>query len=65
MAVLYYVVYSLGHLQGASFFLSRKHGRSRFIGLFKRPVAWKVLHALIGCIMWYIAYGLYKEIRFS
>ncbi len=60
------VIFVSGALAASlTWFYSLGYASGLLRGLFKRPVALKVLHALIGCIMWYIAYGLYKEIRFS
>lgn len=28
--------------------------------LFKKPIAWKILDGFVGCMMWFVAYGLIK-----
>lgn len=40
------------------FFFSLGYGARLLAPLFARPVAWRVLDAVIGCVMWSIAAGL-------
>jgi L-lysine exporter family protein LysE/ArgO len=40
------------------FFFSLGYGARRLAPLFGRPVAWRVLDAFVGCIMWVIAFTL-------
>lgn len=42
------------------FFFSLGYGASVLTPIFEKPIAWKVLDFLIGCIMWGIAFSLLK-----
>lgn len=40
------------------FFFSLGYGARRLAPLFARPVAWRILDAVVGCIMWLVALSL-------
>ncbi|PZW29427.1 L-lysine exporter family protein LysE/ArgO [Thermosporothrix hazakensis] len=41
-----------------SWFFSLAYGAAWLAPLFRRPLAWKILDGLIGCVMWGIAFSL-------
>jgi len=45
-------------LASFSFFFTLGYGARLLAPLFRRPVSWKVLEFVIGCVMWSIAAGL-------
>ena len=58
-----YVGYKVEFASGAViasfvFFFSLGYGASILTPVFEKPIAWKVLDFLIGCIMWGIAFSL-------
>lgn len=43
-------------------FFSLSYGARFLLPFFKKPIAWKVLDSIIGCIMWSIAFALLWEV---
>ena len=51
--------FALGAITASfAFFFSLGYGARRLAPLFERPVAWRVLDAFVGCIMWSVALSL-------
>jgi len=57
------VLYGVGAVTASSvWFFSLAYGATRLGPLFRRPLAWRVLDAAIGLIMWRIAFSLVREV---
>ena len=57
------VFYGVGAVTASSvWFFSLAYGATRLGPLFRRPLAWRLLEALIGVIMWRIAFSLVREV---
>ena len=57
------VFYGVGAVTASSvWFFSLAYGATRLGPLFRRPLAWRILDAAIGVIMWRIAFSLVREV---
>ena len=57
------VLYGVGAVTASSvWFFSLAYGATRLGPLFRRPLAWRILDAAIGLIMWSIAFALVREV---
>lgn len=51
--------FALGAISGSfMFFFALGYGARLLAPVFARPVAWRLLDAVMGCVMWAIAFGL-------
>ncbi len=48
-----------------TFFFSLGYGARLLAPIFKKPIAWKILEVIIGCVMWLIAFSLVRESLFA
>ena len=57
------VLYGVGAVTASSlWFFSLAYGATQLGPLFRRPLAWRILDAAIGVIMWSIAFSLVREV---
>ncbi len=57
------VLYGAGAVTASSvWFFSLAYGATRLGPLFRRPLSWRILDAVIGLIMWSIAFSLVREV---
>ena len=57
------VFYGVGAVTASGlWFFSLAYGATRLGPLFRRPLSWRILDALIGVIMWRIAFSLVREV---
>ena len=54
--------FALGAMSASClFFFTLGYGARLLAPLFRRPVSWRVLDFIIGCVMWWIAFSLLKN----